>query len=92
MTPGQVVGMINTTAGFLGLLATLIGVPLGLVFTKSILTLLSQTYGLSQVALTLNIFYVLLLIPLMVGISMLGSFIPSRQAARLPIVKVLRNE
>jgi putative ABC transport system permease protein len=92
MTPGQVVGMVNTTAGFLGLLATLIGIPLGLIFTKAILTLLSQNYGISEVNLSLNIFYVLLLIPLMIGISMLGSFIPGRQAARLPIVQVLRNE
>jgi putative ABC transport system permease protein len=92
MTPGQVVGMVNSTAGFLGLLAALAGVPLGLVFTKTILTLLSQNYGLSGVELRVNIFWVLLLIPLMMGISMLGSYIPGRQAARMPIVQVLRNE
>jgi len=92
MTPGQVVGMVNTTAGFLGLLATLIGIPLGLVFTKGILTILSQSYGISEVELTVNVLYMVLLIPMMVGISMAGSFIPSRQAARLPIVQVLRNE
>jgi len=92
MTPGQVVGMVNTTAGFLGLLATFIGIPLGLAFTKGILTVLSQSYGISRVELTVNVLYVVLLIPVMMGISMAGSFIPSRRAARLPIVQVLRNE
>jgi ABC-type antimicrobial peptide transport system permease subunit len=36
--------------------------------------------------------YVLLLIPLMVAVSMVGSLIPGRRAARLSIVKVLRDE
>jgi putative ABC transport system permease protein len=92
MTPGQVVAMVNTTAGVLGLLAVVAGIPLGLAFTKGILTSLSRSYGIGEVNVTLNFFYMLILIPLMVGISMIGSLIPARQAAKVSIVKVLRYE
>jgi putative ABC transport system permease protein len=92
MTPAQVILMINTTAGFLGLLASGIGIPLGQFFTRSMLLILSRTYGFGEVEVTLGVAYVLLLPPLMVGISMLGSSIPGRQAARLAIVDVLRSE
>jgi len=92
MTPAQVVAMVNTTAGFLGLLAAGVGIPLGLAFTRAILATLSSTYGFGEVNVTLSLFYVLLLIPLMVVVSMAGSVIPGRWAARLSIVQVLRNE
>jgi putative ABC transport system permease protein len=92
MTPSQVVAMVNTTAGVLGLLAVVAGIPLGLAFTKGILTSLSRSYGIGEVNVTLNFFYMLILIPLMVGISMIGSLIPARQAAKVSIVKVLRYE
>lgn len=92
MTPAQVIAMVNTTAGFLGLLAVLLGIPLGLAFTKALLTLLSTNFGVSEVTISLNVFYVLLLAPLMIVISMAGSFIPGRWAARLAIVHVLRRE
>jgi putative ABC transport system permease protein len=92
MTPAQVILMINTTAGFLGLIASGVGIPLGLVFTKSLLAGLSRTYGFGEVEVTLGLAYILLLPPLMIGISMLGSSIPGRQAARLAIVDVLRSE
>ena len=92
MTPAQVVAMVNTTAGVLGFLAVMLGIPLGLVFTKIMLNLLSNSFGFGMVEITLNGLYILLLIPAMVGISMLGSFIPGRQAAFAPIVNVLRRE
>ncbi|MFN8455704.1 MAG: FtsX-like permease family protein [Anaerolineae bacterium] len=92
MTPLQVVAMVNTTAGFLGLLAAAVGIPMGLVFTKGILTSLSQAYGIGEVNVTLNLLHALLLIPLMVAISTVGSLIPAQQAAKVSIVRVLRHE
>jgi putative ABC transport system permease protein len=92
MTPAQIVTMVNTTAGLIGFLATGFGIPLGLAFTKGMLTTLSTTSGFGEVNITLNFFYIILLIPLMVGISMIGSFIPGRQAANLPVINVLRRE
>ncbi len=92
MTPGQVVAMVNTTAGFLGLAAVVVGVPLGWLLTQQMLMALSRVYGLGQVNVALNGLYALLLVPLMVLVSMAGSVIPGRQAARASIVKVLQSE
>jgi putative ABC transport system permease protein len=92
MTPRQVVTMASTTAGFLGLLAVLSGMPSGLILTKGMINTLSLTYGFGEIQVVLSYLYILLLPPLIVGISVLGSLIPGWQAARLSIVKVLRNE
>jgi putative ABC transport system permease protein len=92
MTPAQVVTMTSTTAGFLGLLAAISGIPAGLTFTRELINSLSGTYGFGETQVTLSYAYILLLPPLMVGISILGSLIPGWQAARLSIVRVLRNE
>jgi putative ABC transport system permease protein len=92
MVPAQVVAMINTAAGALGLLAVLIGIPLGLALTGGMLTALSNAYGFGQVSLSFNVWIVTLLIPLIVFISLAGSYIPARWAARLSIVRVLREE
>ena len=92
MTPMQVVAMAGVTAGSLGLLATGLGIPLGLAFTKGLLIALSEFYGFGEVKVSFSFIYLFLLIPLMVGISILGSYLPGREAAKLSIVSVLRDE
>jgi putative ABC transport system permease protein len=92
MTPPQVIAMVNTSAAFLGLIAALVGIPLGFALTRSLLAGLSQTYGFGSIHIALNVLYVGLLIPLSVIVSIAGSVIPGRRAARLPIVSVLRHE
>lgn len=92
MTPAQIVTMVSTTAGLLGFLATGFGIPLGLAFTKGMLTMLSTTSGFGEIDISLNFLHIFALIPLMIGISMMGSFIPGRQAAKLPVINVLRRE
>lgn len=92
MTPAQVITMAGTTAGSLGLLAVGSGIPAGLAFTKGLVNTLSGTYGFGETQVTLSYFYVLLLLPSIIGISVLGSLIPGWQAAQLSIVKVLHNE
>lgn len=91
MTPAQVMAMVNTSAGCLGFFAALVGVPLGFAITRSLLASLSQTYGFGKVHVALHLGYVGLLIPLAVLVSLAGSIVPARQAARLPIVSVLRH-
>jgi putative ABC transport system permease protein len=92
MTPTQVLAMVNTSAGCLGLIAALVGIPLGFALTKSMLASLSQTYGFGSVHVALNVLYIGLLIPLAVLVSMAGSILPGRRAASLSIVSVLRRE
>jgi len=91
-TPSQVITMVNTTAGFLGLLAAVLGLPLGWVFTKSVLALLSKSYGFGAVEVPLNVLYALVLPLLMIGVSIAGSYLPGKRAARVSIVNVLRGE
>ncbi len=92
MVPSQVVTMISSAAGTLGLLAVLIGIPLGLALTGAMLTALSNVYGFGQVKLSFHGWVVTLLIPLIVFVSLAGSYLPARWAARLSIVRVLREE
>jgi ABC-type antimicrobial peptide transport system permease subunit len=92
MTPAQVVAMINTAAGILGLLSVLIGVPVGLVLTGGMLTALSNVYGFGQVSVSFDWWAGALLLPLILVVSLIGSYIPARWAARLAIVRVLREE
>jgi putative ABC transport system permease protein len=92
MVPAQVVAMINTAAGVMGLLAVLIGIPAGLALTGGMLTALSNVYGFGQVSLSFNMWAIVLLIPVIVFVSLVGSTIPARWAARLSIVRVLREE
>ena len=91
-TPSQVITMVNTTAGFLGLLAAVLGLPLGWVFTKSVLAILSQSYGFGALEVPLNVLYALVLPLLMIGVSVAGSYLPGRRAAQVSIVNVLRGE
>jgi putative ABC transport system permease protein len=92
MVPAQVVAMINTAAGVLGLLAVAVGIPAGLALTGGMLTALSNAYGFGQVSLSFNGWAVTLLFPLIVSVSLAGSYLPARWAAKLSIVRVLREE
>ena len=91
-TPSQVITMVNTTAGFLGLLAAVVGLPLGWVFTKSALAIMARSYGFGAVEVPLNVLYALALPLLMIGVSIAGSYLPGKRAARVSIVNVLRGE
>jgi putative ABC transport system permease protein len=92
MTPVQVMAMVNASASLLGLLAALVGIPAGYALTRGMLASLSQTYGFGTVHVVFNGLYVGLLVPSAVVVSVVGSLIPGRQAANLPIVSVLRGE
>ena len=92
MTPAQVVAMINTAAGILGLLSVLIGVPVGLALTGGMLTALSNVYGFGQVNVSFDWWVGALLLPVILIVSLMGSYIPARWVARLAIVRVLREE
>lgn len=92
MTPTQIMMMVSVTAGFLGLLATVFGVPLGLLFVRGLTSALATGYGFGKVNVTLSGFRIACLVPVVGLISMAGSFIPGRWAARVSVVSVLRAE
>jgi putative ABC transport system permease protein len=92
MIPAQVVAMISTAAGILGLLSVLVGVPVGLALTGGMLTALSNVYGFGQVSVSFDPWVVTLLLPLILVVSLMGSYFPARWAAKMAIVRVLREE
>lgn len=92
MTPSQVITMFNTTAASLGALAVLIGIPLGLVVTKNLLSIMSDSFGFGKISISLDPGQAATLIPFIVVVSILGSYLPARWAANLFIVQVLRKE
>jgi ABC-type antimicrobial peptide transport system permease subunit len=92
MTPFQVIAMFSTTAAFLGLISLLVGVPAGMALTKNLLNLMASSTGFGQISVSLDLLTVLWLIPFTLFISVLGSFLPARWAARMRIVKILRQE
>jgi ABC-type lipoprotein release transport system permease subunit len=92
MTPFQVIAMFSTTAAFLGLISMLVGVPAGMALTKNLLNLMASSTGFGQISVSLDMLTVLWLIPFTLFISVLGSFLPARWAARMHIVKILRQE
>lgn len=92
MVPSQVVTMISTAAGVLGFLAVLIGIPGGLVLTDGILSTLSNYYGFGLVHVSLDKWSMALVVPIIMIVSMAGSYIPARWASRMSIVRVLRQE
>ncbi len=92
MTPAQIVSMFNTTAASLGTLAVLIGLPIGLLITQSLLTLLSNAFGFGRINVSLNAVRAMTVVPLIIFASLAGSYLPARWAARQFIIQVLRNE
>jgi len=92
MTPAQVVAMVLTSGGTLGVLAALVGVPLGVWLVQFSLTTLGKSYG--QGAFEVQLDWVVVLGPALVAVlvSLLGSAVPARWAARLNVVQVLQYE
>jgi putative ABC transport system permease protein len=92
MTPAQVMTMVGVTAGFLALLAAILGTPIGIMFTGGLMNVLAAGYGFGRVSVTLRGIYIVFLVPVTILISMSGSLIPGRWAAKRPVMSVLRSE
>ncbi|HNA87726.1 MAG TPA: FtsX-like permease family protein [Anaerolineales bacterium] len=92
MTPSQVITMFNTTAGSLGSIAVLIGIPLGLIVTKNLLSIMSDSFGFGKISISVDPIQAVILIPFIIIVSILGSYLPAHWAANLFIVQILRKE
>jgi putative ABC transport system permease protein len=92
MTPGQVVMMILASGGTLGVLAGVIGVPLGVVLVRVTLTEMGKMYGFGTFDMRPD--WVAVVLPALVamGVGLLGSVVPGRWAARLNVIEVLQYE
>jgi putative ABC transport system permease protein len=95
MTPRQVVGMLLTSMGVLGLLGGLLGVPLGIGAHRWVVPAMVHAGELEVPGFMLHVFTAPLLAGLglaAIAIAVLGAFIPARTAAWSPIAEVLHNE
>jgi putative ABC transport system permease protein len=95
MTPRQVVAMIVTSMGMLGLLGGIIGLPLGYALHALIVPLMEHAQGLDMAPSMIHVYSAPLLAWMFlagVGIAVLGALVPARSAARSSIAEVLRSE
>jgi putative ABC transport system permease protein len=92
MTPAQVVGAVLVSATLMALLATIIGIPLGLVLTKGLLEAVANSSGESGIYVSANWPALLLVFPGTVAVAALGVAIPARWAARVSVIETLRYE
>ncbi|MDH6110671.1 putative ABC transport system permease protein [Kitasatospora sp. MAP12-15] len=95
MTPRQVTAMMVTSMAALGVVGSLIGVPLGILAHRVVIPAMTKPVGLDLPASMLDVWHPmpLTLVALAgVAIAVLGALLPARSAARLPIAQVLRSE
>lgn len=95
MTPRQVVAMVVTSMGVLGLLGGIVGLPLGYGLFRLVVPLIEHAQGIDLPARLLHVYSAPLLAWMFlagVGIAVLGALVPARSAARSSISEVLRSE
>jgi putative ABC transport system permease protein len=95
MTPRQVVAMVVTSMGLLGLLGGVVGLPLGYGLHALIVPMIEHGQGMDLAPRMIHVYSAPLLAAMFlagVGIAVLGALVPAGSAARLPIAEVLRSE
>ncbi|MFH7340852.1 ABC transporter permease [Streptomyces sp. KHY 26] len=95
MTPKQTIAMVLTSVSLTGLIAGLIGVPLGVAVEKATLTPMGDAIGRHLPPSVSHTYTAALLIPLLAGgivIALLGALLPASWAARTQTATALRTE
>jgi len=93
LTPRQIVVSVMTGMSLLALLAVLVGIPLGLIVTRLLFDYLGRQMGMgAELGMIPPWWWLALLAPGALLVSILGSVIPARQAAQVRVVEVLRYE
>ena len=96
MTPRQVVGSVLASVIPVGLLAGLIGVPVGLLLQRVVLGFMGQAASGTRVpAQAIDVFPPMVLVVLGAGglaIALVGAYLPAQRAARARIAPVLQAE
>jgi putative ABC transport system permease protein len=91
--PRQVLGSVINGAVALGILAVLIGIPLGLWLNTVVAQALSSSVGgPPNIQISTNWWGLALLIPATALVAALGAYLSARWAARVPAAEVLRYE
>jgi len=95
MTPREVTGMMVTSMAELGALGTVIGLPLGILAHRLLISAILKSAYIIPPAYMIDVWSAGLVAALSftgLVIAILGAYVPARAAARLTIATVLRNE
>jgi putative ABC transport system permease protein len=95
MTPKQTIAMVLTSVTVIGLIAGLIGVPLGIGVEKATLTPMGNAIGRHLPPSVTHVYTAGLLLPLLAAgivIALLGALLPAGWAARSRTATALRTE
>jgi putative ABC transport system permease protein len=96
LSPAQVVVMVLSSVVPVGIIAGLLGVPLGLAFQRAVLTYLGQTAAQTAIPeSTFDVLGPLLVVGLLLSglaIAIVGAFAPAQRAARARVAPVLQAE
>jgi putative ABC transport system permease protein len=95
MTPREVTAMMVTSMAELGIVGTLIGLPLGILAHRLVVAAVTHAAFFILPAYMIDVWSAALVAALAFSglvIAILGAFIPARSAARLTIATVLHNE
>ncbi|MGW2254759.1 ABC transporter permease [Kitasatospora sp. NPDC001660] len=95
MTPKQTIAMVLTSVSLTGLVAGLIGVPIGMAVEKATLTQMGNAIGRNLPPSATHVYTAGILLPLLAGgiaIALLGALLPAGWAARSRTATALRTE
>ncbi|HUG34743.1 MAG TPA: FtsX-like permease family protein [Anaerolineales bacterium] len=93
LTPVQIVTSVITNGSLLGLIAFIVGTPLGLIVTRVLFDVLGERLHLGRGILALpNPLWLVALLPFTLLLALLGSALPARHAAQVKVVEVLHQE
>ncbi|MEV5572431.1 ABC transporter permease [Spirillospora sp. NPDC052269] len=95
MAPRQVIGMIITTTGLVGLLFGAAGIPIGMALHSIVVPLMGSAAGSGVPAEDMNVYHLPLLTVLLFGgvlIAVAGTLLPAGWAARTRTSTALRTE
>jgi putative ABC transport system permease protein len=95
MSPRQVMGMVTASAGTLGVVGGMLGLPAGLLLFGTIGPLMANQTG-NTVPVDIMGAFSPLVLPLLVlagiAVALIGAWLPARWAARAPVVEMLHAE
>jgi putative ABC transport system permease protein len=84
-------GVVNAGAAALGLIAIVVGIPVGIVLFRALMVAMSPSEGADIVG-TPGPFALALVVPVVLAVTALASSLPARRVARTNAATVLRAE
>ena len=91
-TPSQLAVSVLAGGVAMALVASVIGLPVGLVGTRALLDFLARWQGFGPLSIPVDVIALLPVVPATAAVGALGSLIPARRAARLSVVEAIRYE